>query len=205
MPAQSLDPRRDAFARADYAGRCRLVEEALATAAPDDDLIFDWLDDLAADAATPADHAQFAALCAQLRTAAPDVYAEVAGDLLAWRIAHALLDGRFADLPPLTAELAPLAADFPEAVVASADRLAYAGQLPLLADLLRRAWPHLQMGDFEEWEVEQFAVQAMNYAILDFVARTDAADAADPALLTLLDEFAEIDAAALAEHLAQIT
>lgn len=147
----------------------------------------------------------FADLVTQVCAHAPDLYEAETGTLLEWQITRALRDGRTADLPPLTQELAQHAAEFPAELLAAAEKLAYYGQLVPLAAMLRDAWPHIQTADFEETAVEEYVVQAMNYLIMEHVTANPTPNANDPHLFALLDPFAEIDAEELRDYVAELS
>lgn len=147
----------------------------------------------------------FAELITSTRAHAPELYEAEAGTLLEWQITRALRDGRFADLPTLTQELAQRAAEFPTELLAAAEKLAYYGQITPLAAMLRDAWPHIQAADFEETAVEEYVVQAMNYLIMEHVTTTAVPDPTSPDLLALLDPFAEVDADELRDYIAELS
>ncbi len=152
-----------------------------------------------------APHPPFADLITQVRAHAPELYEVEAGTLLEWQITRALRDGRTADLPSLTQELAQHAAEFPAELLAAAEKLAYYGQLAPLAAMLHDAWPHIQAADFEETAVEEYVVQAMNYLIMDYVTTHPVPGQDIPHLLALLDPFAEIDADELRDYVAELS
>ncbi|MCA9934111.1 MAG: hypothetical protein KC415_09320 [Anaerolineales bacterium] len=195
----------DQFDTAPYEKRVQLFRTALANGRLDEDTAFEMLSDLYDDTAVHDARSLFDEWVTALRTQAPELYAGIAGYLLEWQITHALVDGRTAELPALSQQLAQQAASFPNEVVVTGEKLAYYGQLDTLAKMMSTAWPHIQNADFDEWAVEEFAVQGMNYAILNYVATAVSPDPTDPHLLALLDPFAEIEADTLTEYLAQVT
>lgn len=193
------------FAVLPYEKQVVLFLAALGDGAVDDETVIEMLDALYEATAVHNQRSRFDELADALRRQRPNLYAEEAGAVLEWQVTHALVDGRFAQLPPLTQELAQRAADFPTELIATGEKLAYYGQLAPLAAMMPVAWPHIQAADFDEWAVEEFAVQAMNYLILHHVTVNTPPNPADPQLLAQLDAFAEIEPAELAEFMAQLT
>ncbi len=195
----------DQFEAASYAEQIDLFLAALRNEELDGNAVMDMLDTLYEETAVHNQRTRFDELADALRHQAPDLYTAEAGFVLEWQITHALVDGRFAAIPPLTQELAQRAADFPSELTATSEKLAYYGQLEPLAAMMPIAWPHIQAADFDEWAVEEFAVQAMNYIILQHIAANDPPNPADPQLLAHLDAFAEIEPADLADFMIQLT
>lgn len=195
----------DQFTAAAYTKRIDLFLAALAANRLDEDSAYEMVEMLYEDTAVHNQRARFAELVAALAHHAPELYAADAGAYLAWQIGHALADGRFQSIPSFTQQLAQLAAQFPTELLATAEKLAYFGQLEPLAAMLGDAWPHIQAADFAETAVEEYVVQAMNYLILQYISETPNPDPADPHLLALLESLAEVDPGELRDYVAQLT
>lgn len=193
------------FAAAPFAQRVQLFLAAIGASELDHDTAWEMLETLYVDTAVHNQRPRFTELVAAVRAQAPDLYAAEAGTLLEWQISHNLADGRTAQIPALTQELAQWAATFPAELLAAAEKLAYFGQLEPLAAMLSTAWPHIQEADFAETAVEEYVVQAMNYLIMQRITSTPTLEPDDTDLLALLDPFAEIDAHELRAYVAQLT
>ncbi len=195
----------DKFETAQYEDQIVMYLTALEKGQLDEDTAFEMLNTLFEQTAVLRQRARFDELANTLRSHAPDLYKAEAGYVLEWQITHALVDGRFAHLPALTQELAQRAADFPSELIAAGEKLAYYGQLEPLAAMQQTAWPHIQAAEFDEWAVEEFAVQAMNYNILQHLMSHPTPNPNNPELLAQLDAFAEVEPEELAEFMSQLT
>lgn len=103
--------------------------------------------------------------------------------------------------------MADLAADDLDQFESACNRLAYAGHVDLVAEMLARALPLLLVSDkyFEHVKYE-FTFKAQQFALLAYLERTALPRADDPILLAALERFAPIDRPEiLAEQIALIT
>jgi hypothetical protein len=121
----------EAFEAAETDELPALFQQALREGLLDDELAFELLNSLRGQ----GEHALAAALTDELRTARPDLYTASAPYYLEWQVADALATGRSDVLAALADDLAEAAGrDLDMFNIASA-RLAYHGQLALLADI----------------------------------------------------------------------
>ena len=134
------------------------------------------------------------------------MYESESGSCLDWRVSNALARGPDADVAGLARNLAALAARDIDRFNIIESRLAYYGQLSVLVEATRLAWPDVESSsDIVPWGIDEFAARAVAYTILDHVARTAEPAADERALLDRLAPFMEIDPESLARHLAHLT
>jgi hypothetical protein len=99
-----------------------------------------------------------------------------------WLVEDALALGRPAGADAPARELAARADRAPEMLLGILDGLAYHGQLALLRDLLRLAWPRLEEEDEEEEFLSEFAGRGVNCELFARLEEVPALDATDPEL-----------------------
>ncbi len=192
----------DEFTAAAPADQPPIFRRALAEGLLDDEYAYEMLAELR-DHAAPS---LAGALITELRDARPDLYQASVSYYLEWQIADALAQGRADLLPALADALAATAGDDLDMFYASSDRLAYHGQLALIADTMRRAWPLVRASNkFVPGADEDFAAGAQQLTMLAYVACEAAPRSDDPTLLAALEFFAPVDRALLAELLALLT
>lgn len=163
-----------------YEGQIAIFLATLDDGLMDDDNAFEMLDTIYEATAAAGERDRFDPLVALLRQRVPDVYASEAHVCLDWLISNALVAGRLEVLPALADELAGTASEHVDTVTRVLDRLAYHGQLSVLAAAARRAWPHVRdASEYFEWVVSEFAERGMTMAMLDYVERTASPNAAD--------------------------
>jgi hypothetical protein len=157
-----------------------------------DDMAFEMLRILHTDAVQSGDRTRFAEYVGALRERRPEVYAEGAHYYLSWRLLDALAEGRQEVVPPLARELAERAGRDIDIFNRTADALEYHGQLDVLVEALRIAWPLVKSSNnVVPWGVSEFAEKGANYEIFDYLERTASPDPADPVLLDRVRFFVE--------------
>src|SRR5207248_807227 len=125
---------------------------------------------------------------------------------LEWQIADALTTGDLTALPELGAALAETAGHDLDIFYSTIDRLAYYGQLALIADMMRRAWPLVRTSDkFVPWAESEFARSALDITLFAYIEQTSDPRADDPELINALEQFAPVDPERVAIHLALLT
>jgi hypothetical protein len=149
-----------------------------------DDLAFEMLNVLHADAMRSADRARFAEWVAALRERRPEVFKESAHYYLSWCLRDALAESRQEVVPSLARELAARAGRDIDTFNRTSEALAYHGQLSVLVEAFRIAWPLVKASDnVVPWGISAFATKGANYEIFDYVEHADSADPADAVLL----------------------
>jgi hypothetical protein len=130
------------------------------------------------------DRARFAEYVAALRERRPDVFMKSAHYYLSWCMRDALAEGRLEVVPALARELAARAGRDIDTFNRASEALAYHGQLSVLVEAFRIAWPLVKASDnIVPWGISAFAKKGANYEILDYVERTASPDPAEPVLL----------------------
>ena len=109
---------------------------------------------------------------------------------LSWCISDALGENRLDAAASLTRELAARAGADIDIFNRTAEALAYHGQLSLLVEAFRIAWPSVRTStNIMPWGVTSFTNMASDYEIFDYLERTSSPDPADPALLDRVTYF----------------
>ncbi|QJW96945.1 YecA family protein [Frigoriglobus tundricola] len=168
------------------------LEDALDGAAVmTDDLAFEMLNQLHADAAG-GNRTRFAECVAALRGRRPEVFERGAHFYLDWCLRDALADGRSELVLPLARELAGHAGGQIDTFNRTLDALEYHGQLPVLVETMRIAWPGVKSAtDIFGWAVSEFADRGVRHEVFNYLERVTAPDPADPALLDRVRFFVE--------------
>jgi hypothetical protein len=167
---------------------------------------FEMLQALFTKTAVHDQRRRFGELVADLRRQQPEIVAANAHWLCHWQIRHALADGRLADVPSLAQEMAQTADTHMDLFAQTLDVLAYHGQLPVLVDMMRQAWPLIQQsGEIVGRSVDEFATRATDATIFHHLETHAAPDAHDPALRQQLEVYFDIDIDGLARYLAHLT
>jgi hypothetical protein len=157
-----------------------------------DGIAFEMLSVLHADAVKGGGRTRFAECVSALRERRPDVFNEGAHYYLSWCVADALAEGRQEVIPSLARELATRAGRDIDVFNRASDRLAYHGQLPVLVEVLRIAWPLVKSSDnVVLWGISAFAEQGINYESFDYLEHTTSPEPADAALLEHIHFFIE--------------
>ncbi|HEY3230223.1 MAG TPA: SEC-C metal-binding domain-containing protein [Roseiflexaceae bacterium] len=152
------------------------------------------------------DRATFADALDTLRAQRPELYQRDIPYYLDWQIADALASGDRSHLPDLAHALAETAGKDLDTFYIAIDRLAYDGQLALVARMMVQAWPHVGEGqDLVPWAPEEFAQRAMDLTLFAHLDQDPDLRPDDPQLLAALEVFAPVDRERLATHIALLT
>lgn len=200
--------RWEAFEADDYAGQMALFQQTLEEPElMDGEMAFEMLNKLFHAAVEHNDRERFEALVERLRERRPEVYDEEAHYCLDWLITNALVAKRYDRVSALAGEMAALAGKEIDLWNRVESQLAYHGQLAVLVETMRLAWPKVRRSkDIVPWGIDEFARRAMDYELLEYVERTPAPAANDPALLARLYVYSqEIVPERLAAYLAHLT
>lgn len=221
---EALDARWQEFEELDYEGQIALFLQTL-----DEDYLAvdgedDWVDDEGKTALMDAETAfamlgaiheqgiergndgRFVSLLESLRERLPEVYGQDAHYYLEWRIAHALATGQGGAIPALLDDLAETADRDIDIFNKVIEQLAYQGQLSILVEAMRRAWPRVKESDnIVPWGVAEFAEQAGTYEIFGVLERGLPDDGVEAELPSRIETYHEIDPEALTRYLGHIT
>ena len=138
-----------------------------------------------------------------LQTQRPELYEHDAQYYLDWRITDALMTGRLDHLPSLGLALAETAGKDLDTFYPVIERLAYHGQLALLAQMMAQAWPYVRPSNkFLPGADDEFALQGMDLTLFARFEQNPDLDPEDPALVAELESFTEIDQRLLSSVLA---
>jgi hypothetical protein len=151
------------------------------------------------------DRAIFAKTIDTLREQRPELYERDAPYYLDWRIGDALASGNLAALSELGSAIAETAGKDLDTFYIAVGRLAYHGQLALVAQMMAQAWPYIGEGqDLVPWAPEEFAQRAMDLTLFAHFEQNPALPSDDAQLIAALEVFAPVDRERLTAHLAQL-
>ncbi len=157
-----------------------------------DDLAFEMLRVLHTDAVESGGRTRFAECVGALRERRPEVYQEGAHYYLSWCLLDALAESRQEVVPALARELAARAGRDIDTFNRTSEALGYHGQLDVLVEALRIAWPFVKSSDnIVPWGIAEFAERGVSHEIYDYLEHTATPDPADAALLDRVQFFIE--------------
>jgi hypothetical protein len=138
---------------------------------------------------------RYDALVEELRTRLPKVYEERAHYYLENRLTNAVAAGRFERVPALMNELALLSGAEIETFDHAVAQMAYHGQLAILLEATRIAWPEIKpLREILPWGVQESSVQAVQFCIFDYLEQNGFPAAGTPELFERLQFYHEVDA-----------
>jgi hypothetical protein len=200
--------RREAFEAGDSADQMALFQHTLEEPELlDGEMAFEMLNKLFHAAIAHNDRERFGALVERLHARRPEVYDAEAHYCLDWLMTNALVAKRYDRVPALAGEMAVLAGKEIDLWHRVESQLAYHGQLAVLVEAMRLAWPQVRRsGDIVSWGIDEFAQRAIGYELLDSAEHTPPLEASDPALLARLHFYSqEIVPERIAAYLAHLT
>jgi hypothetical protein len=157
-----------------------------------DDLAFEMLSALHADAVKGGARTGFAECVCAFRELRPDVFDKSAHYYLSWCLLGALAESREQDVRSMTCELATRSGRDIDIFNCACDALAYHGQLHVLVEAMRIAWPLVKSsGNVVPWGISEFAEKGVTYEIFNYLEQTGARDPADPVMLERVGFFDE--------------
>jgi hypothetical protein len=188
---------------ADYEEQIALFYETLETEAAlmDGEMAFEFLNTIYYQSVERNERDRFEALAEALLERLPDVYAAEAGYILGWRITNALADGRFDAIPALAKAMAQTAERDIDPFFNLMDQLAYHDQLAALIEATRIAWPQIK-NSIRILGIDEFANQATDYIVFNYLTQTATPDSNDPTLLAQIAPYMELDLDRFAEYVA---
>lgn len=161
-------------------------KEALEAGTLDADEVFEWLNSIrdGLGGEDPEARARFAALVEELRQKAPELYQNNIPYFTDNLTGDAIAEGRWEAIPDLLAPFVEEPDRHADLFFKLIDQLLYHGQMRVLRDAMRRAWPAVQRsGELLPWAIEEFGAQAMLVELFDYLQTTAQPRADDPALL----------------------
>jgi hypothetical protein len=157
-----------------------------------DDLAFEMLGVLHTQAVESSDRTRFVNCVEALRRCRPEVFDQGSHFYLSWCVVDALAENRQEVVLDRTRELATRANRDIDTFNRVADALGYHGQLSVLVEALRMAWPGVKSSDnILPWGISEFANRGADHEIFDFLGQTTSVDPADPVLLDRVRFFIE--------------
>jgi hypothetical protein len=157
-----------------------------------DDLAFEMLSLLRTDAVQSGGRTRFAECVGALRERRPEVFNEGSHYYLSWCLLDVLAESRLEVVPSLARELAGRAGRDIDAFNRARDALAYHGQLSVLVEAMRIAWPLVKSSkNVVPWGVSEFADKGAEHEIFDYLEHTASPDPANPVLLDRIRFFVE--------------
>jgi hypothetical protein len=157
-----------------------------------DDLAFEMLSIIHTDAMNSGGRTRFTKCVGALRERLPQVFDQGAHFYLSWSLLDALAESRHDVVPSLTRELAARAGRNIDIFNRATDALAYHGQLSVLVEARRIAWPVVKSSNnVVPWGIHAFAETGVTHEIFDYVEHTASPDPADVVLLDRVRFFVE--------------
>jgi len=205
--AEAWNARWEEFEAEDYEGQMAVFLKTLdEPELMDNEMAIEMLARIYESAIQKGECARLDALVCALRERRPEVYQQSAHHYLEWEIAGALADGRLDALPARATELAKRSGRDLDIVEHAMDQLAYHGQVAVLVEMTRAAWPEVQAsGDLVSWAADDFAERGISYEVCDHLARAAAPNPTDPDLLGRLAPYTDSDPGWVAEYLGTLT
>jgi SEC-C motif len=157
-----------------------------------DDMAFEMFNILHTDAVKSGDRTRFADCVGALRERRPDVFDQGGHYYISWCLQDALAESRQEAVHSLARELAARAGRDIDIFNRVSTSLAYHGQLPVLVESLRIAWPLVKSSDdVVPWGISEFANNGASHEIFEYLEHTTNPDPTDPTLLDRIHFFVE--------------
>ncbi len=169
----------------------------------DGEMAFEFLNTIYYKSVERNERDRFEALAEALLERLPDVYAAEAGYILGWRITNAIADGRFDDIPAMANEMAKTAEENIDEFFNLMDQLAYHNQLAALISATGIAWPQVR-NSTKILGIDEFANQATDYIIFNYLTQTPTPDSNDPILLAQIAPYMELKLDLFSEYVARL-
>lgn len=204
---EAINARWEVFKAADYEGQIALFTATLEEPElMDDEMAFEMLNTIHSAALDPDQRDRFDGLVITLRERLPEVYASSANYYLEWQITHACVQDRLDALPAWVRELTETAKFDIDIFNHVLDQLAYYGQLRLIVDAMRWAWPLVKTpGNVVPWGIEDFGFEAVHYVLLNYGQQPVYPDPGDPTLIEQIDYYHDCEPEGVQRFLAHLT
>lgn len=207
VDSAAANQRWQEFEKQDYEGEFALFLQTLDEAnLMDSEMAFAMLDKLRSQTNAHQERDRYDALIARLRERLPKVYARHAHFYLENCIDNAVLAGCFERVPPLLNELAQRADRDIDSFNNAVDQLAYHGQLSILFEAMRIAWPLIEDSlEIVPWGIAEVSGQAAQFLIFDYLERHGADTAGRPELFERLKTYAKFETEQVNRFMALLT
>jgi hypothetical protein len=204
---EAINARWEVIEAEDYEGQIALFTATLdEPELMDDEMAFEMLNTMYPAALEHDQRDRFDGLVGALRERLPEVYANRANYYLDWQITNACAHGRLDALPALVRELTDTAKFDIDIFNNIMDQLAYYGQLRLIVDVMRLAWPLVKTpGNVVPWGIDEFGFEAVQYVLLDYGQQHISPEPEDPALVEQIEYYHEYDPEGVQRFLAHLT
>lgn len=177
---------------ADYESRIRLFHQCLENGQIDNDTAFEMLDNIYLEAVQRNERDRFDALVDRLREIKPEVYAQERQYFLDWKITNAVVAERWDKVSELVKEMATHAPDNLDTFDPIFDQLSYYGQLTILTEIAKIAWPGIKVSkDLFKWAIDEFQGQAMDWVMFEYIGKHSSPHPDDPELIEKLSFFTD--------------
>jgi len=200
---EAINARWDELQAADYEGQIALFYKTLEEDPElmDGEMAFEFLNPIYYESIERNERDRFEKMADDLRERLPEMYAAEAGLILGWRITNALANGRFEDVPALANDMARNAEKNIDEFFNLMDQLAYHNQLATLIEATRIAWPQVK-DSTKIFGIDEFANQATDYLVYDYLTHTSDPDGRDPTLLDQIEPYMDLDLDRFADYVA---
>ena len=190
----------------DYEGKIVLFHQTLEKepALIDEEMAFEFFNDLYYKTVERNERDRFEALAEALKACRPEVYAAEAGYILGWRITNALAEGRVEAIAPLAEGMAETAEKNIDEFFNMMDQLAYHNQLAALISATRLAWPQVK-DSTRILGINEFATQAADYLVFNYLSQTTILDSSDPDLLAQITPYTKLDLKLFSDYIARLS
>ena len=205
--AAAFNARWDEFEAQNYEGQIAVFLKTLEEKKLlDDEMAFEMLNVLYPKTVEHHQRDRYDMLVHKLREELPAVYSKSAAYYLDHLITNALVTGRLEAIPPLAQELAAKAGKDIDTFNNFVNMLAYHGQLSTLVEVMRAAWPAVKKSrDIVPWGIDEYAEQAADYVVFDYLKRHPFPPIPDPELIRQIEFYTEIKLERFTAYLAHLT
>jgi hypothetical protein len=203
---EALNDRWEELQAADYEGQIALFYKTLEEDSElmDGEMVFEFLNTIYYESVERNERDRFEALAEALLERLPDVYVAEAGSILGWRTTNAIADGRFDDIPAMANDMAQTVEKNIDEFFNLMDQLAFHNQLAALISATSIAWPQVQ-DSTQVLSIDEFANQATDYIVFNYLTQTTLPDSNDPTLLDQIVPYMELDLDLFSEYMAGLT
>lgn len=203
---EARNARWEDFQAAGYEGQIALFDQILTEESElmDGEMAFEFLNDVYYESVERNERDRFEAMADALLERLPEVYAAEARFILGWRITNALAAGRAEEVPALAEAMAATAEKNIDEFFNLMDQLAYHNQLAALVSATRLAWPQVK-DSTRIFGIDDFARQAADYVIFNYLSQTSTPDDRDPDLLAQIAPYITLDLDLFTDYIARLT
>ncbi|MFQ5592759.1 MAG: plasmid pRiA4b ORF-3 family protein [Anaerolineae bacterium] len=169
-------------------------QETLEAGELDAEDAFEWLNQIrdALGGEDPQARVRFGGLMDQLRQQAPELYEDSIPYFVDVLVGDAIADGRWKAISNLLIPFVEAPDAHAELLDQVIDQLLYHGQVEVLRDTMRSAWPGMRDSEkLFEWAIDEFAGRAMLVELFAYLETTDNPRADDPAFLEATESYRE--------------